>query len=81
MADELFKTMVKKFGTQLKVWTGYAEFLMGRGHYEAARRVLERSLKSLPKAQRGWSKTGCVRKFKLDLCLIHTIDQIHDLVP
>ena len=49
--------------------------------YEAARRVLERSLKSLPKAQRGWSKTGCVRKFKLDLCLIHTIDQIHDLIP
>jgi rRNA biogenesis protein RRP5 len=50
MADELFKTMMKKFGSDLKVWIGYAEFMMGRGHLEAARRLLEKSFKSLPKA-------------------------------
>ena len=52
MADELFKTMMKKFGSDLKVWIGYAEFMMGRGHLEAARRLLEKSFKSLPKAHR-----------------------------
>ena len=52
MADSLYKSVIKKFSFQPKVWISYLEFLMKDGRREAARAVMERSFKSLQKAQR-----------------------------
>ena len=52
MADSLYKSVTKKFSFQPKVWINYLEFLMKAGRREAARAMMERSFKSLQKAQR-----------------------------
>jgi len=47
-AEKLFQVMIRKFKTSLQVWTGYGFFLMKNGQLDAARKLLQRSLKSLP---------------------------------
>lgn len=48
-AEELFKTMAKKFGSELSVWIGFGKFYLEQGRGEDARELLARALKSLPK--------------------------------
>ena len=43
--------MTKRFSTSLRVWAQYGHFLMRRGKQEAARSLLQRSLKSLSNKQ------------------------------
>lgn len=47
-AERLFQVMLKKFKASLKVWTEYGSFLMRNGQIDSARKLLQRSLKSLP---------------------------------
>ncbi|KAI9206531.1 uncharacterized protein BJ171DRAFT_422163 [Polychytrium aggregatum] len=49
LAEELYKQMTKKFSMSSKVWTNYGLFLLKSGKSEESRKVLQRSLKSLPK--------------------------------
>lgn len=51
LADQLYQTMTKKFGNTLRVWTQYGTFLMTRRKVEAARNLLQRSLKILTSKQ------------------------------
>ena len=48
-AEELFQTMVKRFGQDQKVWSNYATFLFGKAaSAEKARQLLPRALQTLP---------------------------------
>lgn len=47
-ADKMYQTMARKFRTSSKVWTAYGQFLMKTNQLDAARKLLQRSLKSLP---------------------------------
>jgi rRNA biogenesis protein RRP5 len=48
-AEELFQTMLKKFGQDQKVWINYATFLFNKAaDAEKARQLLPRALQSLP---------------------------------
>ena len=51
LAEQLYQTMTKRFSTSLRVWVQYGHFLMRRGKQEAARSLLQRSLKSLSNKQ------------------------------
>lgn len=48
-ADELFKKMCKKFGTNVSVWVLFASSLLDREKREEVREVLVRALQALPK--------------------------------
>ncbi|KAA8912855.1 hypothetical protein FN846DRAFT_931829 [Sphaerosporella brunnea] len=50
-ADDLFKTMVKKFSQVPKVWANYADFLLSNGNRVAARELLKRAMQALPREQ------------------------------
>ena len=43
--------MTRQFRSELSVWTEFGQFLMRRGKLEAARRLLQRCLKTLPLKQ------------------------------
>ncbi|CDK24481.1 unnamed protein product [Kuraishia capsulata CBS 1993] len=58
-AEELLKTMTKKFGSEVSVWVSYASFLLDAGRHDDAREVLARALQVLPKR----SHIETVRKF------------------
>ncbi|EDV20037.1 uncharacterized protein TRIADDRAFT_32523, partial [Trichoplax adhaerens] len=49
LADKLFQNMIKRFNTSKKVWIRYGQFLFEIKKFEGARKILQRSLKSLPK--------------------------------
>lgn len=51
-AEDILKRAAKKFSQSSKVWTIYGEYHFNRGDAEAARALLPRSLKSLPKRKR-----------------------------
>lgn len=44
--------MIKRFNTSKKVWIRYGQFLFERNKVDGARKILQRSLKSLPKRKR-----------------------------
>lgn len=48
-AEEIYQRFVKKFNMSSKAWTLYGQFLLKHGKSDAARDLLPRSLKSLPK--------------------------------
>jgi len=57
-ADELYKVMIKKFRESSKVWVQYCLFALRlQKDADGARKLLDRSLKSLPKRKR----TECQR--------------------
>ncbi|KAJ8264298.1 hypothetical protein GJAV_G00147520 [Gymnothorax javanicus] len=47
-AENLYKTMVKRFRLERTVWIGYGSFLLRQGQSDAAHALLQRALKSLP---------------------------------
>ncbi|CAM6099604.1 unnamed protein product [Calypogeia fissa] len=49
MADELLKTLVRKFKSSAKVWLRNIQNLLKRGMEDAAQKVFEQSLLSLPR--------------------------------
>jgi rRNA biogenesis protein RRP5 len=51
-ATEVYERFIKKFNMASKAWTLYGGFLLRRGRSDAARELLPRSLKSLPKRKR-----------------------------
>lgn len=51
LAEQLYQTMVKRFSANLRAWTEFGQFLMKRGKLDAARNLLQRSLKSLSSKQ------------------------------
>lgn len=53
-AEETYKRALKKHGQSSKVWTLFGEYYLSRGDMEAARELLPRSLKSLPKHKRSF---------------------------
>jgi len=52
MASDLYKTLVKKYKDSKRVWMKYGLFKFKQGQPEAARNILDRSLKSLAKRKR-----------------------------
>ncbi|XP_015771536.1 PREDICTED: protein RRP5 homolog [Acropora digitifera] len=48
-ADQLYQTMIKRFSQSKKVWIGGLSFYMKQGNLEKGRKLLQRSLKTLPK--------------------------------
>ncbi|XP_041477321.1 protein RRP5 homolog [Lytechinus variegatus] len=46
-AEQLYETMVKRFKFEPEVWTGFGTFLMKNGKHDQARRLMQRSFKSL----------------------------------
>lgn len=53
-AEEVWQETVKKFSQDPVVWQRFAQYYFRRGQLEAARSLLPRSLKSLPKNQRAF---------------------------
>lgn len=51
LAEQLYLTMSKKFGSSVKVWVEFGEFLMRKDKHAMARSQLQRSLKKLPTKQ------------------------------
>ncbi|ORX90106.1 nucleic acid-binding protein [Basidiobolus meristosporus CBS 931.73] len=49
LAEQLYKTITKKFSTSSKVWTNFGLFYLKQGKVDLARELLQRSLKSLAK--------------------------------
>ncbi|XP_044173478.1 protein RRP5 homolog [Acropora millepora] len=49
LADQLYQTMIKRFSQSKKVWIGGLSFYMKQGNLEKGRKLLQRSLKTLPK--------------------------------
>nr|XP_058962333.1 protein RRP5 homolog [Pocillopora verrucosa] len=49
LAEQLYHTMVKRFSQSKKVWIGFSLFYMKQGKLDLGRKLLQRSLKSLPK--------------------------------
>ncbi|XP_053548424.1 protein RRP5 homolog [Bombina bombina] len=47
-AEDLYKTMVKRFRQEKSVWLKYATFLLRQGQPEATHRLLQHALKCLP---------------------------------
>ncbi|XP_011409409.2 PREDICTED: protein RRP5 homolog [Amphimedon queenslandica] len=50
-ADQLYQIMCKKFSSNIQVWSQYGRFLMEQGKADLARKILQRSFKSLTKKQ------------------------------
>ncbi|XP_071503484.1 LOW QUALITY PROTEIN: protein RRP5 homolog [Diadema antillarum] len=46
-AEQLYESMIKRFKFNPDVWTGFGTFLMKNGRHEQARRLMQRSFKSL----------------------------------
>lgn len=63
LAEQLYQTMSKRFSQSKKVWVGFGAFYMRQGKLDVGRKLLQRSLKSLPKRKREWSFIGV---FELD---------------
>lgn len=55
-ADNLYKTMVKRFRQNKAVWFSYGTFLLQQGQSDAASALLQRALKNLPSKE---SKMEC----------------------
>eukprot|EP00731_Ephydatia_muelleri_P020460 Em0013g187a len=51
LAEQLYQTMIKRFGASVKVWTHYGLFLMKQGRLQAARSLLQKCLKNIPSKQ------------------------------
>jgi len=51
-AEQIYQAMTRKFKESSKVWTLYGLFKMKQGKPDAARAILQKSLKSLPKRKR-----------------------------
>lgn len=49
LAEQLYHTMAKRFSQSKKVWVGFSLFYMKQGKLDLGRKLLQRSLKSLPK--------------------------------
>ncbi|KAL9983734.1 hypothetical protein ACROYT_G005955 [Oculina patagonica] len=49
LAEQLYQTMSKRFSQSKKVWVGFGAFYMKQGKLDLGRKLLQRSLKSLPK--------------------------------
>ncbi|XP_069045275.1 protein RRP5 homolog isoform X2 [Lepisosteus oculatus] len=47
-ADSLYNTMLKRFRQEKSVWLSYGTFLLKQGGNDAAHRLLQRALRSLP---------------------------------
>lgn len=47
-AENLYKSMVKRFRQNKAVWLSYGTFLLQHGQSDAASALLQRALKSLP---------------------------------
>lgn len=62
MAEQLLKTMTRKFKESSKVWLAYVTAKLREGKHDEARSILQRSLKSLPKRK-------CTTSFVLLLLL------------
>ncbi|KAJ8026191.1 Protein RRP5-like [Holothuria leucospilota] len=58
-AEALYNTMLKRFKQEKSVWVQFGTFLMNHGKPEAARNLLQRSFKSLPKKDH----VDCISKF------------------
>lgn len=52
LAEQLYQTMSKRFNQSKKVWVGFGAFYMRQGKLDLGRKLLQRSLKSLPKRKR-----------------------------
>lgn len=52
LAEQLYLTMSKRFSQSKKVWVGFGAFYMKQGKLDLGRKLLQRSLKSLPKRKR-----------------------------
>ena len=48
----MYQTMIKRFSQSKKVWIGVGSFYMKQGNLEMGRKLLQRSLKTLPKRKR-----------------------------
>ncbi|KAI5806996.1 rRNA biogenesis protein RRP5 [Geopyxis carbonaria] len=48
-ADEIFKSMIKKFSQVPKIWVNYGDFLLSNGNRATAREMLKRAMQALPK--------------------------------
>lgn len=53
-AENLYKTMVKRFRQNKAVWLSYGTFLLQQGQSDAAAALLQRALKSLPSKESEW---------------------------
>lgn len=53
-AEELYRVMLKRFKTSKRVWCDFGWFLLASGKTEEARKLLQRSMKSLPEHKRGY---------------------------
>ena len=52
LAYQLYQTIIKRFSQSKKVWIGGLSFYMKQGNLEKGRKLLQRSLKTLPKRKR-----------------------------
>lgn len=73
-AEELYTKVCKKFGRETDTWTSFAEFMFtAKDDAEAARALLPRSLKSIPKPDREFhcpSGPSMSVRGKLTACLV-----------
>lgn len=53
-AENLYKTMVKRFRQNKAVWLSYGTFLLQQGQSDAAAALLQRALKSLASKESEW---------------------------
>jgi len=51
-AEDLHQTLAKRFSVNKDVWTNFGEFYFEHGEAEKARKLMQRSFKSLPNNQR-----------------------------
>jgi rRNA biogenesis protein RRP5 len=49
LAESVYTTLTRKFGESSKVWTNYGEMRFAQGNTDAARGLLKRALRALPK--------------------------------
>lgn len=58
-AEQLYKTMVKRFNKNKEVWINFGIFLMRNGQYQAAQKLMEQSFLNLPAREH----VGIISKF------------------
>lgn len=51
-AETLYQTLVRRFSINKDVWINFGEFYFEHGEAEKARKLMQRSFKSLPNNQR-----------------------------
>jgi predicted Zn-dependent protease len=54
MAEDLYKTLIKKYKDSKKVWIKYGQFKFRQNQPEAARTILDRAIQCLPKRKRNF---------------------------